>query len=747
MVTACDVVNSVKTALNIDPNDSLCPCCLFVVSSHLPTPLPLPLPSAHHPPTHHLPTTHQWTQNSGSCSGMEIEFSGKKLIANEGASCPINVTISTPAYAPFTAAVKSPTVRLPTPLIVSPLSPVVYSLTPRVGTALGGDVVTLTGRGFSSGTGLQNVTLNGMPCKVLSSNDTVARCRTTRRREMLLPRVDVVVGGVGRALVNDSTTTYFSYLDKWSELTTWLNDEAPGEGDTVIVPAGQAILVDISPPRLFLVLVQGEMVFDPTVPVINFNASYIFALGGKIRIGTETEPLHNKVTITLHGDRTKSIEIPGVGAKTLGVMNLPRRYTATSQFAVAQDDPGLVQQEALLSQMQAIMGDSFGQELGAYGSYVLKNATASAVDILTSLLATSAAPNPSAPVPWADRGIIDIHGAPRLRVWTFGAQPVPRGTTTIVTKEPVDFVAGEKIFISSTSVGRLRQHEELTVISRPDAHTIEVLKPVQFDHDCSTYKSSDYGFSDTLICFEIGLLSRNVVIQGDDESEAQQFGMHSIAAMGATMRVEDAEWRRCGQSLIVGRYCMHFHILSDETLSYARANSFHDSFQRAVTIHASNGLRVTDNVAFRVMAHSFFVEDGVEMGVVLEGNLVADQLNSPGPIRSDSTAACFWTASPSNHWKNNVCSGASNGFWIQPPFEPTGPSHTDQIVPPLLPLGTFFNNTAHSCDIGMNAWIAGGYILCSMEPGQAIANSTMWRNGQGFFVGEVSSAVQFVGNK
>jgi hypothetical protein len=272
----------------------------------------------------------------------------------------------------------------------------------------------------------------------------------------------------------------------------------------------------------------------------------------------------------------------------------------------------------------------------------------------------------------------------------------------------------------------------------------------------------------------VGLLSRNIVIQGDDASAEQQFGMHSIAAMGATMRVENVEWRNCGQSLIVGRcvsrrppffhrkpvppltpplpprrsfrYCMHFHLLADEGMSYARANSFHNGFQRAVTIHASNNVHVTDNVAFKIMAHSFFVEDGVELGIVLEGNLVAGQLTSPGPIRSDASAACFWTASPANHWRNNVCAGASNGYWFQPPAQPTGPSYTDRVIPYMLPLGSFYNNTAHSTTIGLNAWIAGAKILCSMQL-QQFSNSTFWRNGQGVFLGELSSSVQFSGFK
>ena len=117
-------------------------------------------------------------------------------------------------------------------------------------------MLTIQGQGFTLGTGVANVTLNGQPCKVRSYNATVVFCVTGKRAFISPPSVEVLVQGVGLALVNDTTSTYFSYLDRWSELTTWLNNEPPGDGDTVIVPRGQAILVDMSPPRLKLVLVQ-----------------------------------------------------------------------------------------------------------------------------------------------------------------------------------------------------------------------------------------------------------------------------------------------------------------------------------------------------------------------------------------------------------------------------------------------------------------------------------------------------------
>jgi hypothetical protein len=57
-------------------------------------------------------------------------------------------------------------------------------------------------------------------------------------------------------------------------LNTWLNDEPPVEGDTVVIPSDQAIIIDVPLPRLFLVLIQGFLMFDPNASVpLNLNAT------------------------------------------------------------------------------------------------------------------------------------------------------------------------------------------------------------------------------------------------------------------------------------------------------------------------------------------------------------------------------------------------------------------------------------------------------------------------------------------
>ncbi len=54
--------------------------------------------------------------------------------------------------------------------------------------------------------------------------------------------------------------------------------------------------------------------------MLNLDAEYILVFGGVFEVGTAAAPFTNKATITLHGDRYKSIELPMIGSKVLAVM-------------------------------------------------------------------------------------------------------------------------------------------------------------------------------------------------------------------------------------------------------------------------------------------------------------------------------------------------------------------------------------------------------------------------------------------
>lgn len=53
----------------------------------------------------------------------------------------------------------------------------------------------------------------------------------------------------------------FLYMDRWSEQSTWGGEAIPREGDSVYVPVGMTLLVDMSTPLLDTIIVEGKIKF------------------------------------------------------------------------------------------------------------------------------------------------------------------------------------------------------------------------------------------------------------------------------------------------------------------------------------------------------------------------------------------------------------------------------------------------------------------------------------------------------
>lgn len=133
--------------------------------------------------------------------------------------------------------------------------------------------------------------------------------------------------------------------------------------------------------------------------------------------------------------------------------------------------------------------------------------------------------------------------------------------------------------------------EELTVLSvSSDGYNVSFTSPARFTHR-SEIVTIEGRVVDMRV--EIGLLSRNVIIQGDDGSDADLYGVHTIAFMSGIYRMENAEIRRCGQAFNFGRYCTHSHMAGNMITSYVKANSIHHSYQRACTTHDTNNWEVS----------------------------------------------------------------------------------------------------------------------------------------------------------
>jgi len=184
--------------------------------------------------------------------------------------------------------------------------------------------VTFAGRDFPSDTSLIHIIIDEQVCSIDSglSSTTEIVC-TTAPRPGLYPntRLDFYIDGYGSVATHG---LLYRYVSAWSAESTWDYESLPTGGDSVYVPEGMHLLVDIdATPVLNLVLVEGSMIFAPDSDsnhMRTFDAHYIFVKGGYLEVGTEEFPYTSKLIITMHGDRSDP-EIPIYGSKVLAVRN------------------------------------------------------------------------------------------------------------------------------------------------------------------------------------------------------------------------------------------------------------------------------------------------------------------------------------------------------------------------------------------------------------------------------------------
>ena len=198
-------------------------------------------------------------------------------------------------------------------------TPRVLSVSPSRGSTAGGTNLVLTVDGVNATGGNVTVTIAGIECRVTRPQEgNKVYCTTGNHGLTTAARpgtgyVQLTVAGTGTAVTE--AAAWYAYVDLWSRGTTWGGGLFPLSGDSVWIPTGQSIMLDISPPRLYMLVVQGALIFDRVD--IELDLNYIFVQGGTFQIGTEVEPFQQQATITLHGSPV-SQEIPTYGAKVLG---------------------------------------------------------------------------------------------------------------------------------------------------------------------------------------------------------------------------------------------------------------------------------------------------------------------------------------------------------------------------------------------------------------------------------------------
>ena len=434
----------------------------------------------------------------------------------------------------------------------------------------------------------------------------------------------------GSAVVNAQGAGISATQDgDWSDAATWSGGAVPQAGDVVTIGEGMDVMLDVSPPALNGINLNGTLTFAQGED-LELTTEWILSRG-KLEIGTEDEPFTGNAVITLT-DNIQGENINGMG------------------------DRGIL-----------MVG-----------------------------------------------GHLNLHGN-RTNSWTKLAATAEAGDTRIEVLDASGWRVGDEIVLASTDFNsRQAERRHIRAIRRNRITLDEPLKYMHFGE--ITYDVDERG--------EVGMLTRNIKVQASDSNLETYFGGHIMAMAGSRMTVEGIELNRMGQHLTLARYPIHWHINGDVRGQYIKNSAIHDTYNRCVTIHATDNLRVENNVAFNTVGHCFFMEDAVETGNELVRNLgiqtkchptlpceptnlapgrpVNNGQSSPDVLLpSDNTASTFWITNPDNTYIDNVAAGSdSTGFWFALPVHGIGAfdgtERGDNTWPRRTNVREFSGNVAHS---------------------------------------------------
>ena len=323
----------------------------------------------------------------------------------------------------------------------------------------------------------------------------------------------------------------------------------------------------------------------------------------------------------------------------------------------------------------------------------------------------------------SDRGImmmggtLNLHGN-RTNSWTKLSKTAEAGSNSIEVLNAAGWRAGDVIVLASTDFDP--HQAERRTIAAIRGNTITLDKKLDYMHFGKiTFDVDERG--------EVGMLSRNIVIQASPDADQTLFGGHIMAMNGSKMFVDGVELNRMGQNMHLARYPIHWHLIGDAQGQYIKNSAIHDTYSRCVTVHGTNYLDVENNVTYNNIGHCFFLEDGVEhdnqfvhnLGILTKchpdapcvpTNLAASGESRAGTngqnakdilIPSDNTASTFWITNPDNIYRDNVAAGSdATGFWMSLPEHPTGKFEGTEISaktwPRRTPFREFKGNVAHS---------------------------------------------------
>jgi hypothetical protein len=469
----------------------------------------------------------------------------------------------------------------------------------------------------------------------------------------------------------------------WSAPATW-GGTVPRAGDAVIIPAGRHVLLDVSPPALKSLLIEGQLTFDPNRD-LTLTADWILAEGqnAKLTIGSRTSPHPSRAGIVLTG--TNPLEnVMGMGTKFLGVMGGTLEFFGQSKRSWTRLANTANTGATQLTLADPLDGWKVGDEIAIAPSDF--NALEAEKRTITAIAGQR----------------VTIDRALEFDHW--GAQPE---------------AFGNKLLDMRAEVGNLTRN----IVIR-SAQNEERLLP-GFDPESVDAQGRQNGEGKRL--------------------QTGRFGGHMMFMPGSKIFFDNIEITGMGQQGMVGRYPVHWHLNKDgSTGHFIRNSSIHDTFQRGLVLHQANGVIAENNVLFNIPGHAVFLEDGIERNNILTGNLVMrvtyvlrkhrlslKDEDDPNAGRAERQSG-FWLTNPQNIVRDNVVAGVQNGWGYTLAFVDKIPvvSTSDAAAAANSYLLEFRDNVAHSIDFASYP-VDGGVGVFNLGYGPEEAGSCLRFDNRG----------------
>ena len=429
-----------------------------------------------------------------------------------------------------------------------------------------------------------------------------------------------------------------AHWSRWSDPASWPDGKVPRDGDAVTIGRDRDIVLDVSPPELRSLTIDGKLSFSDDRD-LELKTDWIYLAGGELDIGSEARPHTRQATITLT-DRVPGEDVNTMGDRGImllrGTLSLHGDRTNNTWTKLARTAKAGAQRIDVLNASGWRKGDEIVLASTDYDPHQAERRTVTAVSGNAITL---------------DRPLKYMH----FGEITFGVDE--RGEVGLLTRNirirasddaeksyfggHIMAMAGSRMYISSVELSRMGQNMHL---ARYPIHW-----HVLGDADGQYIQNSS--IHDTY--------SRCVTVHGTNDVRVENNVTYNT--VGHCFFLEDA---------------------------VEHGDRFLHNLAVLTKCHPDGKPCIPTNL-------------GPAGSAGPPGSSVAGQKAKDVLIPSDNTASLFWVTNPDNIYVGNVAAGSeSTGFWFALPEHPTGAfldkPGSDKIWPRRTKVREFKGNTAHS---------------------------------------------------